>query len=75
MGKNKSWHNIYEKINELSEGGNATVYRVKSKADNEYYALKELTVGGPEKRGRFIDEIYIDKRYNQIINHKNFNPK
>ena len=23
----------------------------------------------------FIDEIYIDKRYNQIINHKNFNPR
>ena len=67
MGKNKSWHNIYEKINELGEGGNATVYRVKSKADNEYYALKELTVGGPEKRGRFIDEINIIKEnYTQI---------
>lgn len=50
MAKDKSWHSRYEIIKELGEGGNAIVYHVKSKIDNEEYALKELTVGGSEKR-------------------------
>lgn len=57
MAKNKSWQENYECIEELGEGGNAKVYHVKCKNNNEDYALKQLNVGGSEKRGRFIDEI------------------
>lgn len=57
MAKNKSWYNKYENIGELGEGGNAKVYHVKCKNNNEDYALKELIVGGSEKKGRFVDEI------------------
>ena len=35
MAKQKSWNNYYEIIDELGEGGNAKVYRVKSKEDND----------------------------------------
>ena len=57
MAKQKSWNNYYEIIDELGEGGNAKVYRVKCKEDNEEYALKDLFVGGKEKHSRFVNEI------------------
>lgn len=57
MAKQKSWINYYEKLDELGEGGNAKVYRVKCKKDNEEYALKDLIVGGKEKHCRFVNEI------------------
>lgn len=60
LPKNRSWHENYEKIGELGEGGNGKVYRVKCKS-NEEYALKELTNGSNEKKTRFIDEINIIK--------------
>lgn len=57
MAKQKNWRNDYEIIGELGEGGNAKVYRVKCKKNNKEYALKELVVGGKEKRSRFVNEI------------------
>lgn len=67
MAKQKSWNNYYEIIDELGEGGNAKVYRVKCKEDNEEYALKVLVVGGKEKRSRFVNEINTIKDNYQII--------
>ena len=67
MAKQKSWNNYYEIIDELGEGGNAKVYRVKSKEDNEEYALKDLIVGGKEKYSRFVNEINIIKDNYQEI--------
>ena len=61
MAKHKSWHDNYENLGELGEGGNAKVYHVKCKNNKKDYALKELSVGGAEKKGRFIDEINIIK--------------
>ena len=67
MAKQKSWNNYYEIIDELGEGGNAKVYRVKCKEDNEEYALKELVVGGKEKHSRFVNEINtIKDNYQEI---------
>jgi len=60
MAKQKSWNNYYEIIDELGEGGNAKVYRVKCKEDNEEYALKDLVVGGKEKHSR-VDYILENK--------------
>lgn len=67
MAKQKSWNNYYEIIDELGEGGNAKVYRVKCKEDNEKYALKVLVVGGKEKHSRFVNEINTIKDNYQII--------
>lgn len=67
MAKQKSWINYYETLDELGEGGNAKVYRVKCKEDNEEYALKDLIVGGKEKRCRFVNEINIIKDNYQAI--------
>ena len=67
MAKQKSWNNYYEIIDELGEGGNAKVYRVKCKEDNEEYALKDLVVGGKEKYSRFVNEINTIKDNYQII--------
>lgn len=67
MAKQKSWNNYYEIIDELGEGGNAKVYRVKCKEDNEEYALKDLVVGGKEKHSRFVNEINTIKDNYQII--------
>lgn len=67
MAKQKSWNNYYEIIDELGEGGNAKVYRVKCKEDNEEYALKVLVVGGKEKHSRFVNEINTIKDNYQII--------
>ena len=67
MAKQKSWNNYYEIIDELGEGGNAKVYRVKCKEDNEEYALKDLVVGGKEKHSRFVNEINTIKDNYQKI--------
>ena len=67
MAKQKSWNNYYELIDELGEGGNAKVYRVKCKEHNEEYALKDLVVGGKEKHSRFVNEINTIKDNYQII--------
>lgn len=67
MAKQKSWNNYYEIVDELGEGGNAKVYRVKCKEDNEEYALKDLVVGGKEKHNRFVNEINTIKDNYQII--------
>ena len=67
MAKQKSWNNYYEIIDELGEGGNAKVYRVKCKEDNEEYALKDLVVGGEEKHSRFVNEINTIKDNYQKI--------
>jgi histidine kinase len=67
MAKQKSWNNYYEIVDELGEGGNAKVYRVKCKEDNEEYALKDLVVGGKEKHSRFVNEINTIKDNYQII--------
>lgn len=67
MAKQKSWNNYYEIIDELGEGGNAKVYRVKCKEDNEEYALKVLVVGRKEKHSRFVNEINTIKDNYQII--------
>ena len=67
MAKQKSWNNYYEIIDELGEGGNAKVYRVKCKEDNEEYALKDLVVGGKYKHSRFDNEINTIKDNYQII--------
>lgn len=61
MAKTKSWHSSYNTINELGEGGNAKVYHVQCKDNEEEYALKDLNAGGAEKKGRFIDEINVIK--------------
>ena len=67
MAKQKSWNNHYEILEELGEGGNAKVYRVKCNEDNEEYALKDLVVGGSEKHNRFVNEINIIKdNYREI---------
>lgn len=59
MAKYKSWHDNYENICELGEGGNAKVYHVKCKNNDEDYALKQLIFCTSEKKGRFVDEINI----------------
>lgn len=61
MARYKRWHDNYENMGELGEGGNAKVYHVKCKVDNKDYALKDLIAGGNEKKGRFIDEINVIK--------------
>lgn len=67
MAKHKSWHESYEKVSELGEGGNGKVYEVKSKKNNHSYALKELTAGGAEKRERFVAEIKIIRENFEIL--------
>lgn len=68
MPGNKSWNDNYEKESELGEGGNAKVYHVKYKMSGQDFALKELVVGGAEKKARFIDEINIIKNNCKEIN-------
>ena len=52
MAKQKNWNNYYEIIDELGEGGNAKVYRVKSKEDNKEYALKVFGIERGNKKPR-----------------------
>lgn len=61
MAKQNSWHNFYEVIEELGEGGNARVYHVNEKSTNKRFALKELYNKSAEKKVRFINEIHIAK--------------
>lgn len=61
MAKTKNWHISYNTLKELGEGGNAKVYHVQCKDNEEEYALKDLNAGGAEKKGRFIDEINVIK--------------
>jgi len=67
MAKYKSWHDNYEIVSELGEGGNAKVYHVKCKKNSQDFALKDLTAGGAEKRGRFVDEISIIRDNCKVI--------
>lgn len=59
MTKENSWRNLFDVINTLGTGGNATVYRVKVKETGQEFALKELYNRSQEKKHRFIDEINI----------------
>lgn len=67
MAKRKSWHNQFDVIDELGEGGNAKVYHVKEKTTNKEFALKELYNKSNEKRNRFINEINIAKENSPSI--------
>lgn len=67
MVKQKSWNKYYEIIDKLGKGGNAKVYRVKSKEDNKEYALKSLKDRRKEKCSRFVNEINtIKDNYQEI---------
>ena len=61
MGKRtrKSWEDYFETIDELGEGGNAKVFKVKAKETGNECALKFLQNRGAEKEARFVDEIKI----------------
>ena len=61
MGIQNSWHNIYDVIKELGEGGNAIVFHVNDKSTNKSLALKELYNKSTEKKVRFINEIHLAK--------------
>lgn len=67
MAKQKNWENQFEKIEQLGEGGNAEVYRVKNNATGQEYALKDLVNRGLEKRSRFVEEIHIMREYHSTI--------
>ena len=67
MAKQRDWESQFEKIEQLGEGGNAEVYRVKHNTTGQEYALKDLVKGGPEKRSRFIEEIHIMREYGSTI--------
>lgn len=67
MKKVNSWHNDFDNIKELGEGGNAKVYHVKEQGTNKEFALKELYNKSTEKKARFIDEINIAKENSSII--------
>lgn len=67
MAKQRSWESQFEKIEQLGEGGNAEVYRVKHNTTGQEYALKDLVQGGPEKRSRFLEEIFIMREYGSTI--------
>ena len=61
--KTQSWEERYESCDDLGEGGNANVYRVREKSTDSEYALKILTNKTTEKKARFINEIQIVKEY------------
>ena len=67
MAKQRDWESQFEKIEQLGEGGNAEVYRVKHKATGQEYALKDLVKGGLEKRSRFLEEIHIMREYGSTV--------
>ncbi len=61
MGKeeNYCWLDKFDMIEELGEGGNAKVFRVKEKISGTEVALKYLCNRSTEKKSRFDDEIQI----------------
>lgn len=61
--KTQSWEDRYEACDDLGEGGNANVYRVREKSTGNEYALKILANKTTEKKARFINEIQIVKEY------------
>ncbi len=67
MKKLNSWHNDFDIIEELGEGGNAKVYHVKEKNTIKEFALKELYNKSTEKKARFIQEVNIAKENSSII--------
>ena len=67
MAKQRALESQFEKIEQLGEGGNAEVYRVKHNATGQEYALKNLVKGGSEKRSRFLEEIHIMREYSSTI--------
>lgn len=59
---NCEYEKIYKVIQELGSGGNARVFRVRNKQNNEEHALKVLYYSSnKEKQLRFKDEIKIMK--------------
>ena len=63
----RTWNEKYELIEELGEGGNAQVYRVRELSGGNNYALKELKDFASEKKQRFLDEIQIMKKAGTVI--------
>ena len=59
MSKSCMWSKKYALLDELCEGGNAKVFKVREKTTNEEFALKSLTIRSHEKKSRFIEEINI----------------
>lgn len=62
MAKQNSWHNSYDIIEKLGEGGNANVYHVRDNTNCMELALKELYNKSYEKKARFINEIHITEQ-------------
>lgn len=63
----RTWNEKYELIEELGEGGNAKVYKVRELFSGKTYALKELKNFGSEKNQRFLNEIQIMKNVGKEI--------
>lgn len=63
----RTWNEKYELIEELGEGGNAQVYRVREITSGNHYALKELKKLDSEKKQRFLDEIQIMEKASAVI--------
>ncbi|MBZ4670678.1 MAG: protein kinase [Oscillospiraceae bacterium] len=59
MEKRNSWHENFNVIDTLGEGGNARVYLVEEKSTGNRLALKELYNKSPEKKTRFSNEIKV----------------
>lgn len=51
------------------------IIKIKSLKDIDKARILYNHIRNSSLNEEFIDEIYIDKRYKQIINHKNFNPR
>jgi len=61
---------MYEKMEELGQGGFAVVYKVRAKSDGKLYAMKTFKAGKPETGHDFLNkksELDIFKR----LNHRN----
>ena len=61
--KAQPWEDRYELCEDLGEGGNASVFRVREKSTGKEFALKQLVQKSTEKKARFISEIKIVKEY------------
>ena len=61
--KAQPWEKLYDLCEDLGEGGNASVFRVREKSTGKEFALKQLVQKSTEKKARFISEIQIVKKY------------